>query len=40
MERHDLLLFLANSEESSPRQQKFVDSLMRNNYASPMQQHG
>ena len=31
MERHDLLLFLANSEESSSRQQKFVDSLMRNN---------
>lgn len=31
MERHDLLLFLANSEESGVRQQKFVDSLMRNN---------
>ncbi|WP_435929043.1 LacI family DNA-binding transcriptional regulator [Dryocola sp. BD613] len=31
MERHDLLLFLANSEESGERQQKFVDSLMRNN---------
>lgn len=31
MERHDLLLFLANSEESYERQQKFVDSLMRNN---------
>lgn len=31
MERHDLMLFLANSEESSQRQQKFVDSLMRNN---------
>lgn len=31
MERHDLLLFLANSEESCERQQKFVDSLMRNN---------
>lgn len=31
MERHDLLLFLANSEESVERQQKFVDSLMRNN---------
>ncbi|MEX9825840.1 LacI family DNA-binding transcriptional regulator [Raoultella planticola] len=30
MERHDLLLFLANSEESGERQQKFVDSLMRN----------
>ncbi|NUU66173.1 LacI family DNA-binding transcriptional regulator [Enterobacteriaceae bacterium BIT-l23] len=30
MERHDLLLFLANSEESCERQQKFVDSLMRN----------
>lgn len=30
MER-DLLLFLANSEESAERQQKFVDSLMRNN---------
>ena len=28
MERHDLLLFLANSEESGERQQKFVDSLM------------
>ena len=31
MERHDMLLFLANSEESGERQQKFVDSLMRNN---------
>ncbi|POP43504.1 LacI family transcriptional regulator [Superficieibacter electus] len=31
MERHELLLFLANSEESCERQQKFVDSLMRNN---------
>jgi len=31
MERHDLLLFLANSEESGERQQRFVDSLMRNN---------
>ncbi|WP_034912189.1 LacI family DNA-binding transcriptional regulator [Erwinia sp. 9145] len=31
MERHNLLLFLANSEESGQRQQKFVDSLMRNN---------
>ena len=31
MERHELLLFLANSEESGERQQKFVDSLMRNN---------
>lgn len=31
MEHHDLLLFLANSEESGERQQKFVDSLMRNN---------
>ncbi|QTF09140.1 substrate-binding domain-containing protein [Brenneria izadpanahii] len=31
MERHDLLLFLANSEESGERQQKFVDSLMGNN---------
>lgn len=31
MERHDLLLFLANSEESGDRQQRFVDSLMRNN---------
>ncbi|ROU15917.1 LacI family DNA-binding transcriptional regulator [Kluyvera ascorbata] len=31
MEQHDLLLFLANSEESGERQQKFVDSLMRNN---------
>ncbi|MEL4015877.1 LacI family DNA-binding transcriptional regulator [Dryocola sp. LX212] len=31
MERHELLLFLANSEESGDRQQKFVDSLMRNN---------
>lgn len=31
MERHELLLFLANSEESAERQQKFVDSLMRNN---------
>ncbi len=30
MERHELLLFLANSEESEDRQQKFVDSLMRN----------
>ncbi|WP_297206119.1 LacI family DNA-binding transcriptional regulator [uncultured Pluralibacter sp.] len=30
MERHDLLLFLANSEESEERQQKFLDSLMRN----------
>lgn len=30
MERHDLLLFLANSEESGERQQRFVDSLMRN----------
>ncbi|HKS33535.1 MAG TPA: LacI family DNA-binding transcriptional regulator [Enterobacteriaceae bacterium] len=30
MERHELLLFLANSEESGDRQQKFVDSLMRN----------
>lgn len=30
MERHELLLFLANSEESEERQQKFVDSLMRN----------
>lgn len=31
MERHELLLFLANTEESEGRQQKFVDSLMRNN---------
>lgn len=31
MERHEMLLFLANSEESCERQQKFVDSLMRNN---------
>ncbi len=31
MERHNLLLFLANSEESGERQQRFVDSLMRNN---------
>lgn len=31
MDRHELLLLLANSEESSERQQKFVDSLMRNN---------
>lgn len=31
MERHEMLLFLANSEESGERQQKFVDSLMRNN---------
>lgn len=31
MERHEMLLFLANSEESGARQQKFVDSLMRNN---------
>ncbi|WP_034949330.1 LacI family DNA-binding transcriptional regulator [Erwinia oleae] len=31
IERHNLLLFLANSEESGERQQKFVDSLMRNN---------
>lgn len=31
MERHEMLLFLANSEESEERQQKFVDSLMRNN---------
>ena len=31
MERHELMLFLANSEESAERQQKFVDSLMRNN---------
>lgn len=30
MERHEMLLFLANSEESEERQQKFVDSLMRN----------
>lgn len=31
IERHNLLLFLANSEESGERQQKFVDSLLRNN---------
>ncbi|VFS03007.1 LacI family transcriptional regulator [Enterobacter cancerogenus] len=31
IERHEMLLFLANSEESGERQQKFVDSLMRNN---------
>ncbi|MGY0145885.1 LacI family DNA-binding transcriptional regulator [Edwardsiella tarda] len=31
MECHEMLLFLANSEESCERQQKFVDSLMRNN---------
>ncbi len=31
MERHDMLLFLANSEESEERQQKFVESLLRNN---------
>lgn len=29
MERHDLMLFLANSEESVPRQQKFVESLLQ-----------
>ncbi|CAI1166376.1 Degradation activator [Serratia proteamaculans] len=31
MERHQLMLFLANSEESADRQQKFVDSLLQNN---------
>ncbi|MDV5141632.1 LacI family DNA-binding transcriptional regulator [Chimaeribacter arupi] len=30
MARHDLMLFLANSEESVERQQKFVDSLLQN----------
>lgn len=30
MERHQLMLFLANSEESADRQQKFVDSLLQN----------
>nr|WP_318383046.1 LacI family DNA-binding transcriptional regulator [uncultured Enterobacter sp.] len=31
IERHDMLLYLANSEESCERQQKFVDSLLRVN---------
>ncbi|MGL4860334.1 MAG: LacI family DNA-binding transcriptional regulator [Enterobacteriaceae bacterium] len=30
-ERHELMLFLANSEESVHRQQKFVDSLLQHN---------
>ena len=33
MEHHDLMLFLANSEESATRQQQFTDSLQRNNAA-------
>lgn len=33
MEAHDLMLFLANSEESAERQQRFMDSLQRNNAA-------
>ncbi|MBV8043983.1 LacI family DNA-binding transcriptional regulator [Pluralibacter sp.] len=33
MENHDLMLFLANSEESADRQQQFMDSLQRNNAA-------
>ena len=31
MENHDLMLFLANSEESSERQQKFIESLLSHN---------
>lgn len=33
MEAHDLMLFLANSEESADRQQRFMDSLQRNSAA-------
>lgn len=33
MEAHDLMLFLANSEESAERQQQFMDSLQRHNAA-------
>ena len=33
MEHHDLMLFLANSEESAARQQQFMDSLQRNSAA-------
>lgn len=33
MEHHDLMLFLANSEESAERQQQFMDSLQRNSAA-------